>query len=86
MKPGHFDYRSVNAPVYRNNLQEQARNTPHVKAGGGPRQRFPGTRYRRYRCSLPGLAEFTVDRREEADADRGRLSMLGNRDTINLAF
>ena len=41
MKPGHFDYRSVNAPVYRNNLQEQARNAAYVNTGSGPRQRFP---------------------------------------------
>jgi len=49
--------------------------------GSGPRQLFPGTRYHRYRCSLPGLAEFTLDRREEADADRRRLSPLGRRGT-----
>jgi hypothetical protein len=67
--------------VYRNNLQEQARNYAPLKIKSGPRQRFPGTRHHRYRCSLPGLAEFTVDRREEADADRGRLSMLSTRDT-----
>jgi hypothetical protein len=42
----------------------------------GPRQLLPGTRRHRYRCSLPGLAEFTADRRGEADADRRRLSPL----------
>ena len=36
--------------------------------GGDPRRRPPGTRYRRYRCSLPGLAGFTVDRRGGTDA------------------
>ena len=45
--------------------------------GSGPRQQLPGTRHHRYRCSLPGLAEFTADRRGEADADRRRLSPLG---------
>ena len=47
----------------------------------GPRQPIPGTRYHRYRCSLPGLAEFTADRREKADADRRRLSPLAQRNT-----
>ena len=42
----------------------------------GPRQPIPGTRFHRYRCSLPGLAEFTADRRGKADADRRRLSPL----------
>jgi len=37
----------------------------------GPRQPLPGTRRHRYRCSLPGLAEFAANRRGEADADRG---------------
>jgi hypothetical protein len=46
----------------------------------GPRQPIPGTRFHRYRCSLPGLAEFTADRRGKADADRRRLSPL---DSIN---
>ena len=46
--------------------------------GSGPRQLLPGTRHHRYRCSLPGLAEFTADRRGEADADRRRLSPLGS--------
>ena len=40
----------------------------------GPRQLFPGTRNHRYRCSLPGLAEFTIIRRGEADTDRAGLS------------
>ena len=48
----------------------------------GPRQLLPGTRCHRYRCSLPGLAEFAADRREDADADRRRLSPLCRRDTI----
>src|SRR5580765_2248632 len=36
--------------------------------GGGPHQLAFGTRHRRYRCSLPGLAGFTTGRREETDA------------------
>ena len=47
----------------------------------GPRQRLPGTRRHRYRCSLPGLTGFTADRRGEADADRPRLWTLGGPDT-----
>ena len=47
----------------------------------GPRQPIPGTRFHRYRCSLPGLAEFTADRRGKADADRRRLSPLGSSNT-----
>ena len=50
----------------------------------GPRQLLPGTRFRRYRCSLPGLAEFTVNRRGEADADRARLSPLNPSDTTTI--
>ncbi len=41
--------------------------------GDGPRQPLFGARYSRYRCSLPGLAGFTVDRREGTDAGRHRL-------------
>jgi hypothetical protein len=50
----------------------------------GPRQLLPGTRYHHYRCSLPGLAEFTVDRRGEADADRAELSPLSWLDTTRV--
>ena len=38
--------------------------------GGGPRRQLSGARYHRYRCSLPGLAGFTADRRGETDASR----------------
>ena len=48
----------------------------------GPRQRLPGTRRPRYRCSLPGLTGFTAGRRGEAGADRRRLSLLRGRETI----
>ena len=34
------------------------------KKGGDPPQLHPGTRSHCYRCSLPGLAEFTAVRRE----------------------
>ena len=47
----------------------------------GPRQRLPGTRRPRYRCSLPGLTGFTAGRRGEADADRPRLWPLCGADT-----
>ena len=41
----------------------------HPRAvGGGPRQHPSGTRCHRYRCSLPGLAGFTADRRGGTDA------------------
>ena len=52
-----------------------------MESRSGPRQRIPGTRRHRYRCSLPGLAGFTVGRRGEADADRPRLWPLGGVDT-----
>jgi hypothetical protein len=42
--------------------------TLHEQEGGGPRQLLFGTRHHRYRCSLPGLAEFTANRREETNA------------------
>ena len=48
----------------------------------GPRQRLPGTRRPRYRCSLPGLTGFTAGRRGEAGADRRRLSLLSRPETI----
>ena len=45
-----------------------------AKKISGPRQPLPGTRRPRYRCSLPGLTEFTVGRRGATDASRRRLS------------
>ena len=42
-----------------------------------PRQPYPGTRPDRYRCSLPGLTEFTDGRRGGTGADRGYFSRNG---------
>ena len=47
-----------------------------VVESGGPRQRHPGARLHRYRCSLPGLAGFTACRRGGTSADRRGLSPL----------
>ncbi len=41
-----------------------------ARSGDGPRRHLSGARYHRYRCSLPGLAGFTADRRGETDASR----------------
>ncbi len=40
--------------------------------GGDPRQRHPGARVRRYRCSLPGLTGLTACRRGGTDAGHPR--------------
>ncbi len=37
--------------------------------GGSPGQRHPGTRVDEYRCSLPGLAGFLIQRCEGTDRD-----------------
>ena len=37
------------------------------KDGGEPHQPHPGTRINSYRCSLPGLAGFTIYRCEGTD-------------------
>jgi hypothetical protein len=36
---------------------------PYEYQGGGPYPPYPGTRFHRYRCSLPGLTGFTISRR-----------------------
>ncbi len=38
--------------------------------GGNPGQPHPGTHLNDYRCSLPGLAGFIVQRCEGTDRDR----------------
>jgi len=42
--------------------------------GGGSYQLHPGARINRYRCSLPGLAEFTAYRREGTDTSHHKVA------------
>jgi len=57
----------------------RASRSPHlwyyqlVRNGGNPYPPHSGARYHRYRCSLPGLAGFTVSRREGTDTGHHRL-------------
>ncbi len=51
-----------------------------------PRQLDPGTRSGRCRCSLPGLTEFTADRRGGTDADECTLTASRTNRTVEFPW
>ena len=62
---------SCNRPDF---LERRTRHEHRIDEGGGPRRRLFGTRPHRYRCSLPGLAGFAANRREETSASHHKLA------------
>jgi hypothetical protein len=59
---------------------------PLALRGGGPRQRYSGTRISHYRCSLPGLAGFAAYRRGGTDGSHHRSCAWARPRTAARAF